>query len=148
MTNIFNIAIKCIEGAYFEDEYSFVLHISVESSLEDLASCILGVVDFDGDHVSEFHLANGRRGRKTWLTTDGEWDEDDSGTWRRRLSDIFPLPKHKKLYYTYDFGDSWLFEITKNGRQIPALPDVEYPCIMEEIGKKPKQYGEELDEDV
>jgi hypothetical protein len=147
MRNIFNISIKCIEGRFFVEEFRFLLQMPMESTLEDLASCILGMVDFDGDHASEFYLANARRGKKTWFTTDGEWDEDDSWMWRRRLSDIFPLPKHKKLFYIYDFGDSWLFEITKKGRQIPALPEIEYPRIVEKIGTKPEQYGGQPDED-
>lgn len=142
VTKIFTLAIECVAGMYYKDEYRFVIQIPTESTLEDLASCILGMIDFDNEHASEFFLANGLRGKKIWLTADGEWDEDDSAMWDRRLSQIFPLPKHKKLFYIYDFGESWSFQITKKGKEMPALRDVEYPCYIEEIGTKPIQYDE------
>lgn len=141
MKRIFNITIVCVDGAYLAEEYRCVLQVPVDSTLGDLASLILGMVNFDDDHLSEFYVANGLRGKKTWFTADGEWDEDDSRMWDVVLSEIFPLPKHKKLFYIYDFGDSWYFQITKKGKEMPALQDVEYPCIVEEKGLKPEQYG-------
>ena len=38
-----------------------------------------------------------------------------------RLCDIFPLGRNKKLYYVYDFGSSWCFEVVKKGRETAAL---------------------------
>jgi hypothetical protein len=55
-----------------------VLALPVESTLDELASYILGVVGFDGDHLSSFLMANGPRSKRTWFSASGEWDE---GAW-------------------------------------------------------------------
>lgn len=148
MSGIFTLAIECVGGRHFKEPYQFVLDVPVESTLGDLASYILGMLDFeDDDHLDEFYLANGTRGKKTWFTPDGEWDEDDAHVTDIRLSEIFPLPKHKKLYYFYDFGASWCFQITKQGRQTEALAANKYPCIVSETGERPKEFGDEEDWD-
>jgi hypothetical protein len=131
---------------HLTEGYRFVMEVPVDSTLAELASFILGMVNFDTEHLDEFYLANSKRGKKTWFTTDGEWYKDDSAVEDICLSKIFPLPKPKKLFYLYDFGDSWCFEITKKGKEKLANPDVEYPCIVEEEGLKPEQYGREQDD--
>ena len=146
MNGILTLSIACVGGMYLTEEYRCVLEVPVDSTLADLASFVLGIADFDGDHLDDFYLANSTRGKKTWFTADGKWDPDDSAMWELCLSKVFPLPKPKKLYYLYDFGNSWCFEITKKGKETIAHRDVEYPCIVEEIGRRPKQYGPELDE--
>jgi hypothetical protein len=54
---------------------------------------------------------------------------------------MFPLEKGQKLFYMFDFGDSWLFKITKTSKQ-PHVPEkgVKYPKVIEKIGKNPEQY--------
>lgn len=146
MNGILALSIVCVGGMHLTEDYRFVLEVPVNSTLAELASFILDVVNFDDEHQDEFYLANSTRGKKTWFMTDGEMDEDDNAMWDLCLSKIFPLPKHKKLFYLYDFGDSWCFEITKKGKETLAQPDVEYPCIVEEVGIKPEQYGHEQDD--
>ncbi|MDB5907394.1 MAG: hypothetical protein JWP34_1508 [Massilia sp.] len=145
MSEIVTLSIECVGGIYLEEEYGFTLEAPVDSTLEDLASDILDVVDFDGDHFSDFFLANGLRGKKTFLTADGEPGEVDETVWNRRLSEIFPLDKHKKLFYVYDFGASWTFQITKKGKLTTARADIDYPNIAEERGSKPLEYGRDED---
>lgn len=148
MNGIFTLAIDCVGGRHLKEPYQFVLEVPVESTLGDLASYILGMLDFaDDGPLDEFYLANSTRGKKTWFTPDGEWDEDDAHVMVVRLSEIFPLPKHKKLYYLYDFGASWRFQISKQGRQTEALAADMYPCIVSETGNKPKEFGDAEDWD-
>lgn len=143
MSEIFTLGIECVGGRHFNKPYQFVLKVPVESTLGDLASDILDMLDFqDEDHLDEFYLANSKRGKKTWFTPTGEWDEDDAHVMDLRLSEIYPLPKNKKLYYLYDFGASWCFQITKKGRQTVALAGQEYPCLVSETGVKPKEFGD------
>ena len=147
MSAIFTLSIACVGGMYLTEEYRFVMDFPEDSTLAQLASDILGVVDFDGDHMSAFYLANGLRGKKTWFTADGEWDDDDSRMLAMPLSEIFPLAKNKKLYYTYDAGASWLFEIRKQGKSSLPLAGLEYPRIVSQEGKKPSEYGPDADGD-
>ncbi|PWF48804.1 IS1096 element passenger TnpR family protein [Massilia glaciei] len=147
MSGIFTLSIECVGGMHLKGPYRFMIEAPVELTLGDLASHILGMVDFDGDHLAVFYLANGPRGRKTWFTPNGEWDDDDAHVMDMRLSAVFPLPKHKKLYFFYDFGASWCFQITKRGKETKRQPEIEYPCIVSETGLKPKEFGDDEDWD-
>ena len=56
-----------------------------------------------------------------------------------RLKDLYPLGR-KKLYYLFDFGDNWTFEIRRaRGAKKPEA-NVEYPRVVEAIGPDPEQY--------
>lgn len=145
MSTIHTLSIACVSGRYLSQEYRFTLEVSTDFTLDELASLILRTVDFDGDHLSCFYLANSAYGKKTWLTRDGEWDPSDSAVWHRCLADIFPLEKHKKLYYEYDAGASWRFQITKKGREKNAQAGVAYPRVIAQEGVKPLEYGPDED---
>lgn len=121
-----------------------MVELPADSTLDDLASCILDVVDFDGDHLSAFYTANSARGRQSPLVANAGLDDDDA-LWDLRLRDIFPLGRNKKLYYQYDFGSSWYFEITKKGKDTPAGAGLEYPRLVSEEGAKPLEYGPDDD---
>ena len=58
-----------------------------------------------------------------------------------KINNLFPLPKNKKLYYWFDFGDDWKFQITKSRKkQKEPVPNERYPKIVSESGIKPEQY--------
>lgn len=148
MSAILTLSITCVTGRYLTAPYRFTIKTRDDATLADLQSCILDMVNFDGDHLADFYLANGPYGRQTFLTPDGEWDDDNDAIWKRRLADLFPLPKHKKLYYLYDMGASWRFEISKRGVPRAALPGGTYPLLVSEEGIKPLEYGaDDEDED-
>lgn len=141
MQKIYTISITCLTGRYLTEAFQFVLDMPADATLDELASCILDVVEFDGDHLSEFYLANSLRGKKLYFTADGAWDDDDSATLDLRLCDIYPLDRNKKMYYAYDFGASWCFEIVKKGKETPPLEGREYPYLVSQEGAKPLEYG-------
>lgn len=148
MSGIFKLAIECVGGMHLKAPYQFVLEAEVEATLGDLASSILDTLDFEErEHLDEFYLANNERGKRTWLTPDGKWDggDDDGQVMALRLSEIFPLPKNKKLYYFFDFGASWCFQISKQGKQTEALAAAQYPRVVSETGTKPKEFGDDDD---
>jgi len=62
------------------------------------------------------------------------------------LESLYPLQKNRKLFYLFDYGDSWLFKISKS-RKKPHDPEKrkKYPRIIEVKGKTPKQYPVEWD---
>jgi len=57
------------------------------------------------------------------------------------LSSIWPLPTVVKLYYLFDFGDNWVFQVskTRHKEKIPQ-PGVIYLRIIEAKGEHPEQY--------
>lgn len=103
MSTVCPLSITCVGGRHLSGEYSFTLKMPSDSTLADLSALILGTADFEGDRLDEFYFANSIGGQKTWLTQDDGWDADGDGedgdaSYGLRLSQIFRLPKHKKLF--------------------------------------------------
>ena len=134
------LRVECIRGMYLQDECVRVIAMDDESSLLDLHDMIQDAVSFDRDHPFDFYIANSAspRAEKTWITFADGWDEkvdDFAGT---QLKDIFPLGR-KRLYYWFDFGDDWIFEI-RQLRSTKADASLTAPQIIERIGPDPEQY--------
>jgi hypothetical protein len=123
-----------VGGWYLQGECVRVIEIEPESSLFELRSAILNAVDFDTDHSYEFRAGRSPQNRK--VVFDDTADDIS-------LDQVYPLPKSCKLYFHYDFGDDWCFEIRKS-REKPHEPDpgVKYPRVVKAIGTNPIQYGE------
>jgi hypothetical protein len=147
MSYIFSLTIDCVAGPYLKEPYKFVLEIPDDAWLGDLEAWILDVVGFDDEHLSDFYIASSVYGKRTTITSDPESAEDHGGQTILCLSELFPLPKNKKLYYLYDYGRSWYFQISKMRKSGTRLAGQEYPRLVSETGIKPLQYGEDEDEE-
>jgi len=142
---IYRLEIQCVAGVGLDAPFLRVVEVASDSTLADLHGLILILAGFEDDHLSTFYLANTIMGQRVWLIEPDEWDPNpgiDGGSplWRMRLADVFPLPKHKKLYYWFDFGDDWIFEIRKKGKDLVETPGSPYPRLIEEEGPQPEQY--------
>ena len=145
MKTIYTLSIECVYGAYLKERFLRVVEVPSDLTLGDMHLLILKLTGFDNDHMATFYLANSHRGRKVWFTESGEWKEGDDAMdggplWEIALHDVFPLAKHKKLFYWFDFGDDWTFEIRKKGKEAPPVSRVKYPRVIHEEGPKPEQY--------
>lgn len=119
-----------------------VIEIGSEMSLLDLHDAIQDAVDFDRDHPFEFTAGRSFRHRKVVFAEDGyNWEHTAAIYAATTLAEVFPLPKDCRLFYHFDFGDDWYFEIRKL-RKRPFEPEagVTYPHLIEEIGENPRQY--------
>jgi len=69
------------------------------------------------------------------------FDEESGKIYNTTLESLYPLEKGRKLYYLFDYGDHWLFKITKS-RKSPQKPEagIKYPRLLSEVGKAPVQY--------
>ncbi len=125
-------------GSFDKESEIWYRMIEIESSsdLETLHLCIQDAVDFENDHLYEFFIANSIRS-----TEKIRFDDENQGLWECSVGDLFPLPKHKKLFYLFDYGDSWYFRITKS-RKKPMQKEAgaSYPRVVESVGKNPEQY--------
>jgi hypothetical protein len=125
-----------IKLAYSDDDWKVTIEIDDSSSLEDLHLAIQDAVEFDNDHMYEFYVARTEHSHNRDV-----FDSEDDGVYNITLESLYPLPKARKLYYMFDYGDSWLFQVTKS-RKKPheTINDIEYPRVINETGKKPEQY--------
>lgn len=132
-----------MKGAYgsFDEsskEWYRMIEIEEQSNFEDLHHIIQSSVKFENDHMYEFFIANTcRSGEKK------HFDDENGGLWDCAIGNIYPLSKHKKLFYLFDYGDSWYFRITKvRKKPMPVESGVTYPRVVEIVGKNPEQYPE------
>lgn len=133
------LRIECVGGAYYSSEWIRRVEIDSNSSLSDLQYHINKMIDFDFDHLYDFYASRTFRSKKLWFTEDGEFNSDIDYN-SIPLSNIYPLPKSLKLYYFFDYGDSWTFEIRRERKKVHRDPNIKYPRIVEAIGENPEQY--------
>jgi hypothetical protein len=131
---IWTLKVALLAGRYAKSACIRIIEIDSSATLEYLHLAIQKAVDFDNDHLYEFFIARTDHSREKVRC-----DCDNEG--RIMLADLFPLPKGRKLFYYFDYGDSWVFEVSRT-RKAPFAPvsGVAYPIVIEKIGENPEQY--------
>ncbi|MDB3935997.1 plasmid pRiA4b ORF-3 family protein [Granulosicoccus sp.] len=117
-------------------DWHAVLEVDSSTTLDELHLAIQEAVQFDDDHMYEFFIARTKRSqdKKHFDMEDGDLDTT-------RIADLLPLPKDRKLFYLFDYGDSWTFTVSRT-RRPPFEPEkgVQYPRLIKEVGDRPEQY--------
>ena len=134
---IITLKLQSVFGSFDEESKIWYRMCNDSSSdLEVLHFAIQDAIDFDNDHLYEFFIANSIQSHEK-----RRFDDDNQGLWEYSVDELFPLPNHKKLFYLFDYGDSWYFRITKS-RKTPKQNKVgvSYPRVVEKVGKNPEQY--------
>jgi hypothetical protein len=138
---ILTLTVDCVDGRYLSDTCVRVIEIDEDASIYDLHGIIQDAVGFAQDHPFEFFTANSASpwANRRWLTEKEEWEDKEEDFRHITLRSIYPLGR-KRLYYIFDFGDQWTFEIRKaRGVKTPET-DVSYPRVVQAIGHNPEQY--------
>jgi len=138
---ILTLIVKCVFGAYLKDECIRVIEVKKNASLYSLHGAIQDAVEFDRDHPFEFYTANSASpfAKKHWLTEQEDWEDKEDNWHNITLENIWPLGR-KKLYYLFDFGDQWIFEISKARRKKESTTYTSYPRVIQSVGSNPEQY--------
>lgn len=150
MTKVYTLKVKLSGFQPASDAWVAKFEMLDSATLYDLHDAIQRYVEFDDDHLHEFYTGRSWSSRKSISSSDFSFDAENKFQGdgeSAKLSEIFPLPKDHKLYYLFDFGDSWQFLIGKLRKEKDPEPGVEYPLLIEESGIKPKQYGDAEDSD-
>ena len=133
---IWLLKVELLFGAYAEEDWEGEIEIEPSAALEDLHFAIIKAVNFDNDHLYEFYISRTERSRDRL-----RFDEENGAIYNRTLESLYPLEKGRKLFYMFDYGDHWLFKITKSRKKsYDAKPDVEYPRLLKTVGRAPEQY--------
>ena len=150
MNEIYTLVIDLQPSPLSEAKWSRKIEIPADATLEYLHNVIQGVVEFENDHLYEFHTAKTPFSRTRQRTFGMDMMDDFGGfgdmpeqesVHETKLSDIFPLESGYKLFYMFDFGDSWLFSIRKSNRKQNFKADgVAYPRVIAAKGENPEQY--------
>lgn len=133
---ILTLKIKLLFGLYTKDDWEGTLEVDESATLLDLHDAIQHALQFDNDHMYEFYVARTpRSGARV------HFDDENGRLYDTEIGTLYPLPAKKNLFYLFDYGDSWLFKISKS-RHAPAepVPHVEYPRLIHVKGTRPEQY--------
>ena len=120
-----------------------VIEIKSTATFLELHEAIQDAVDFDNDHLFEFFIGRHPGNRAYTIGGEPNWDTfSPVRTYRNvGISRVWPLPTGMKLYYLFDFGDNWLFQINKTRHKDKLIqPGIVYPWVIEARGKNPEQY--------
>jgi len=120
-----------ISFPYHEDDepWSKVVEVRENFTFRQLHKYIQKIVEFDDDHLYEFYVGKNPRNRSNTISKNA------------KLNEIYPLTGYK-IYYLFDFGDNWLFQIKKLRKNIKEDEQVEYPRLIKSTGVNPEQYPE------
>jgi len=137
---IWTLQIKLLSGRWASEPWAATIALDASSTLADLHYIIQQAVDFDDDHLYGFFVA-----RTAWSRDRVRYDDEDGwesdALFTTTLERLFPLPKARKLFYLFDYGDNWIFQISRTrNKPFEAEPGVDYPCLISEIGEQPQQY--------
>ena len=140
---IMTLKITLVRGRYCNDEWAANFELDESSTLEDLHHVIQKAVNFDDDHVYCFFLSRTDRSRSREY-----FDEENGLIFSETLTEMFPLPAKQSLFYLFDWGDNWVFKISRT-RKRPHEPvkGKTYPRMESESGTKPVQYPTDDEED-
>ncbi len=143
MEEIYTLTIELESGMYYESSWKRVIEISEETNLFDLHLYIQEIIEFDNDHLFEFFVGKNWRKRERVFANEDEFNSGDGNTEGLdvKLNEVYPL-EGSKLYYYFDFGDSWIFKINKGKKKKYIEKGVDYPRIIESEGENPEQYPE------
>lgn len=112
-----------------EVPWSRTIEVKEDYTLEKLHRYIQCIIEFDNDHLYEFYAGRNPRNREYKIPS------------KTRLNEIYPMTGYK-LYYLFDFGDCWLFQILKSRKKKIEEIGTEYPVLIKSIGENPEQYPE------
>lgn len=138
---IWTLTVKCIWGRFLKQECIRVIEIDSDASLLDLHEAIQKAVGFDHDHLFEFFAGRHHRHRKVAFADDLECEDAFDAYANISLEQVYSLARGLKLFYHFDFGDDWYFEIAKSRKQpTQVVRGVQYPRVIKKVGPNPEQY--------
>lgn len=130
------IQIHLVSGMDPNAQWQCVLEIADDVSLDNLHDTIQQAVRFDNDHLYEFAIGNSFNSK-----TAQRYFCDSAEFATLTVAQLLANAKGKKLFYIFDYGDYWIFQIKRSRKQpFEAIKRVRYPRLVAQNGKRPKQY--------
>jgi hypothetical protein len=135
-TMVWTLKVKLVFGLYADGPWEATIEIASSATLSDLHVAIQGAVGFSDDHMYTFYVARTPRSRDRV-----DLDNENGSLDEMALAETFPLPKGRKLFYWFDFGDDWKFSIERT-RAAPQLAKQgeRYPRVAAVRGDVPNQH--------
>lgn len=129
---------ECVRGAYLEEDFLRVIEVSSDMRLSELHLLIQDLIGFSDGELEDCFVATRLRGKKIRLLSSNSHPNTTShADMNQTLAEIFPQGSRKRLFYSFDFGDNWIFEIKKIADASDTKESIHYPRIVQEEGVQP-----------
>ena len=138
---IYTLKIKCVWGIYLQEPFERIVEIESGTTLDEMHEVMQSLTNFDNDHCYDFFTGKTHRDSRNSLGQDGEFSTASKKLKKIKLADVFPLPSGHYLFYWFDFGDDWKFQISLK-KQSEKQAGIRYPRVTAEKGPQPIQYPE------
>jgi hypothetical protein len=125
---------------YLEEPFERTIEVRDKMTLGRLHDAIQQLTGFDNDHLFTFFIARTLRGKREFVVDAGDGEEEQEMFYKTPLHDVYPLPRDMRLFYWFDFGDDWMFQIRRPRQPKKAEKGVKYPRVIAEVGPRPEQY--------
>ncbi len=141
------VNIKCVSGAYFRGKFERTVEVAAGMNLVQVHELIQSLAGFGDDHLYTFFTGKNHRGRQNELIDSYDRGNAEKQAKKLKLDHLFPLPAGMTLFYWFDFGDDWIFQIDLAGAAKPPENGVKYPRVIKETGPMPVQYPDWEDDE-
>jgi len=134
---VYTLSIDYVGGGYPGEKFQRIIEVPCDMSLSSLHVLIQYMTGFNDEKIHDFYVASSIRGRKIWFKRGGEWKADGESAFAEPIDRVFISKTKRKLYYSFEFGDNWIFEIGRKGEKEAPLCDKNYPRIVHARGMRP-----------
>jgi hypothetical protein len=134
---VYTLSIDYVGGGYPGEKFQRVIEVPCNMPLSSLHKLIQHLTGFNDDKIYDFYIASSIRGKKEWLKRAGVWKDDGKAAFDTSIDQIFVSKTKRKLYYSFEFGDNWIFEIGRKGDVETPLYHMHYPRIVHSRGLRP-----------
>jgi len=142
---LYTLTIELESGMYASSEWKRVLEVPEDLDLFDLHLFIQTIIGFENDHPFEFFVGKNWRKRERVFGDEDEYGFEEREGLDTMLNEVYPITG-SKLFYHFDFGDSWMFTIKKGRKKKHVEKGITYPRVIESEGANPEQYPSWEDE--
>ena len=134
---VFTLSIDYVGGGYPGEKFQRVIEVPSNMHLLSLHKLIQHLTGFNDDKISDFYIASSIRGKKEWFKRAGVWKQAGIAAFDTAIDQVFISKTKRKLYYSFDFGDNWIFEVGRKGEVEAPLYHMQYPRIVHSRGFRP-----------
>jgi len=134
---LYTLSIDYVGGGYPGEKFQRVIEVPCDMPLASLHGLIKQLTGFNDEKIHDFYVASSIRGKKVWLKRNGVWNSAGESAFANTIDQVFICKTKRKLYYSFEFGDNWIFEIGRKGDIVVPLADHHYPRVVHSRGMRP-----------
>ena len=136
---LYTLSIDYVGGGYPGEKFQRVIEVPCDMPLSSLHGLIKQLTGFNDEKIHDCYVASSIRGKKLWFKRNGQWHSEAELTFTSSIDQVFLCKTKRKLYYSFEFGDNWIFEIGRKGDIVVPTADCDYPRIVHSRGMRPLQ---------